>query len=620
MSKRKLLLADDSVTIQKVVNLTFADEGIEVIAVGDGDSAMEKVAEISPDLIMADVNMPGLTGYEICERIRQDEKLSKTPVILLVGSFEPFDEDEARRVGADDYLTKPFQSIRQLVNKVTALLQAHTTENGDGVVLKDSSSLEDTLEMDVENITAPTQSAQFDDGGYDDEMIQTNRPSSFAFDETQRFESRETGELSKPPEFENKITEVEERTEVLSNITNEELIRISDEDEETLSTKIEAEEDYSYQSAETVSPEIETPQDVSYEIKDEENTYEIKDEESVSYEIKDEETVYEAVKDDEENTSEIKDEESANSEIERNDYSYQIESNSGVSYEIKDEISEEVLDQEEVLDELQSTEEASEEITEQDEVSEQIQETEEVLDEVLEQEEISDEATEVETVSEDLAEIEETSSEIVAEEIKDEEDILEDVEEDVPVSAQVKDYQFVSEDDEELIPTAESTYAEEIEEKTDSDEIKDEVNLATESEETETELEEVTEDNSENESVGLVNKTPEDEMPLPEFASVLEFDDDDILQLPPIETNSEVETNSENATTSASAENVGFVATPANTTIIDSSNISAELIDMIVAKVLERLSDKAIKEVAWEVVPQMTELIVKKMAEEKLKE
>ncbi|HNU08193.1 MAG TPA: response regulator, partial [Pyrinomonadaceae bacterium] len=118
----KLLLADDSVTIQKVVNLTFVDEGIEVIAVGDGDSAMERFVEARPDLVLADVNMPGLSGYEICERIKSDPDSNGIPVILLVGSFEPFDEAEAKRVGADEHLTKPFQSIRQLVNTVTALL------------------------------------------------------------------------------------------------------------------------------------------------------------------------------------------------------------------------------------------------------------------------------------------------------------------------------------------------------------------------------------------------------------------------------------------------------------------------------------------------------------------
>ena len=122
VSKRKLLLADDSITIQKVVNLTFADEGIEVITAGDGDTAMQKFVEIKPDLVMVDVNMPGMDGYRICELIKQDDETKQIPVILLVGSFEPFDEEEARRVGADDYLTKPFQSIRQLVNKVSIFL------------------------------------------------------------------------------------------------------------------------------------------------------------------------------------------------------------------------------------------------------------------------------------------------------------------------------------------------------------------------------------------------------------------------------------------------------------------------------------------------------------------
>ncbi len=124
MSKRKLLLADDSVTIQKVVNLTFADEGIDVITVGDGDSAMEMIGQATPDLVLADVHMPGLSGYEICERLRQDPHTRDLPVVLLVGSFEPFDEGEAARVGANAYLTKPFQSIRQLVTQVSDLMTA----------------------------------------------------------------------------------------------------------------------------------------------------------------------------------------------------------------------------------------------------------------------------------------------------------------------------------------------------------------------------------------------------------------------------------------------------------------------------------------------------------------
>jgi CheY-like chemotaxis protein len=124
LAGRKLLLADDSITIQKVVDLTFADEGVTVISVGNGREAIEKLNETVPDVVLADVFMPELTGYEVCEYIKRNEKLKHIPVVLLVGSFEPFDEAEARRVGADDTLTKPFQSIRKLIDKVGGLVSA----------------------------------------------------------------------------------------------------------------------------------------------------------------------------------------------------------------------------------------------------------------------------------------------------------------------------------------------------------------------------------------------------------------------------------------------------------------------------------------------------------------
>jgi CheY-like chemotaxis protein len=122
LAVRKLLLADDTITIQKIVALTFADQGIEVTAVGSGTEAIEHLRENSPDIVLADVFMPGLTGYQVCEHIKQTESLKHIPVMLLIGSFEPFDEAEARRVGADDILTKPFSSIRTLMDKVGALL------------------------------------------------------------------------------------------------------------------------------------------------------------------------------------------------------------------------------------------------------------------------------------------------------------------------------------------------------------------------------------------------------------------------------------------------------------------------------------------------------------------
>ncbi|MGI8918397.1 MAG: response regulator [Pyrinomonadaceae bacterium] len=122
LAGRKLLLADDSPTIQKVVELTFADEGVEVISFGSGAEALEKLGEIRPDVVLADAYMPLPSGYEICEYIKQNAELKHIPVMLLVGSFEPFDEAEARRVGADDILTKPFQSIRRLIDRVGGLV------------------------------------------------------------------------------------------------------------------------------------------------------------------------------------------------------------------------------------------------------------------------------------------------------------------------------------------------------------------------------------------------------------------------------------------------------------------------------------------------------------------
>jgi len=130
LSGRKLLVADDSVAIQKVIDLTFTDEGMEVTAVGDGVSARNRLEEITPDIVLADAFMPGIDGYELCRIIRASERLREIPVMLLVGSFEPFDETEARRAGASAVVTKPFQSIRDLVSRVGSLLGGKSEDDG----------------------------------------------------------------------------------------------------------------------------------------------------------------------------------------------------------------------------------------------------------------------------------------------------------------------------------------------------------------------------------------------------------------------------------------------------------------------------------------------------------
>ena len=119
---RKILLADDSLTIQKVVELTFSDSEYDLVCVSNGQRALDRIAggEI-PDLILADVVMPEKNGYEVCEAIKGNPATARVPVVLLSGTFEPFDRDRAERLGCDAIVSKPFDS-QQLLRQVEALL------------------------------------------------------------------------------------------------------------------------------------------------------------------------------------------------------------------------------------------------------------------------------------------------------------------------------------------------------------------------------------------------------------------------------------------------------------------------------------------------------------------
>ena len=130
----KVLLADDSITVQKIVKLSLTEEGIEVIALGNGEQAVQQLESLRPDLVMADVFMPGKDGYEVCEFVKSHPQFKNIPVILLVHAFEPFDPDRAKKVGADHQLTKPFQSIRTLVTTVIGLTQEPSEERACAVV------------------------------------------------------------------------------------------------------------------------------------------------------------------------------------------------------------------------------------------------------------------------------------------------------------------------------------------------------------------------------------------------------------------------------------------------------------------------------------------------------
>jgi CheY-like chemotaxis protein len=124
-----ILIADDNSNIQKMVTLAFKDEGIDVVAVGNGEAAVRKAPELMPDIVLADIFMPVRNGYEVCEFIKRNTRLAHVPVILLTGAFDPFDEKEAQRVGADGVLKKPFVPPDPLVALVKELLAKSAAEH-----------------------------------------------------------------------------------------------------------------------------------------------------------------------------------------------------------------------------------------------------------------------------------------------------------------------------------------------------------------------------------------------------------------------------------------------------------------------------------------------------------
>lgn len=117
----RILLADDSVTIRKVVELTFSDEDFTIDSVGDGTQAFEHARAQRPDVIISDVAMPGLNGYELCRRVKSDPNLQSVPFLFLKGTFESFDEEQARSSGADGFIVKPFES-QEMIAKVKDLI------------------------------------------------------------------------------------------------------------------------------------------------------------------------------------------------------------------------------------------------------------------------------------------------------------------------------------------------------------------------------------------------------------------------------------------------------------------------------------------------------------------
>lgn len=156
MAGISLLVADDSITIQKVIGIIFGSEEYSLTVVDNGKAAVQKAQELQPDVLVIDALMPGMSGYEVCEAIRNDPALASKPVLLLTGSFEPFDEEKARQCGADDHIVKPFES-QQIVAKVQQLFELGQQRAGSGVA---TTAPAETAEADV-TAPEPTEEASF---------------------------------------------------------------------------------------------------------------------------------------------------------------------------------------------------------------------------------------------------------------------------------------------------------------------------------------------------------------------------------------------------------------------------------------------------------------------------
>lgn len=172
---RKILLADDSVTIQKVVSITLAHEDIDLTIVDNGAEALAKAKQIKPDIILLDVVMPDKDGYQVCDQIKQMPELSHIPIILLTGTFEPFDEEKAEQVGANDYIKKPFES-HALINKIKEMsfrgagaraASPGEAERDEPVASEDSTGFIMGGETDIDLDVSPPSQTESDISGFD---------------------------------------------------------------------------------------------------------------------------------------------------------------------------------------------------------------------------------------------------------------------------------------------------------------------------------------------------------------------------------------------------------------------------------------------------------------------
>src|ERR1700738_1117492 len=154
-SVARILVADDKSNVRKRVGLALKDHGIEVVAVGNGEAAVRKISDLRPDLVLADVFMPVRNGYEVCKYVKDDAALAHIPGILLVGAFDPLDEQEAQRVGADGVLKKPFVPPDPLISMVKSALLRSSAALATAAADKASASSRNGGAKSTPVVTAP---------------------------------------------------------------------------------------------------------------------------------------------------------------------------------------------------------------------------------------------------------------------------------------------------------------------------------------------------------------------------------------------------------------------------------------------------------------------------------
>lgn len=117
----KIIVIEDDPHILKLISQTLQREGYEVVTATDGSEGLRKVRETHPHLVVLDISLPGLDGYQVCHHLRSEHATSKLPVIMVTAMSRPSDQRRGFETGADDYLSKPFV-LSELITRIRSLL------------------------------------------------------------------------------------------------------------------------------------------------------------------------------------------------------------------------------------------------------------------------------------------------------------------------------------------------------------------------------------------------------------------------------------------------------------------------------------------------------------------